>query len=364
MRILAYTLAIAVGALGCSGSDSPDTSPDAAQPPVDAADPVDGDPSVAPIVATADQWSWVDFPDSRCAGGTPTGIGINPHAGSTDLIIYFQGGGHCATGAGCWGPSPGATFLDGYGAAEFATYGTPDFAILDRDDDANPLRTASMVFVPYCTGDLHAGTRDDDLVVGDTTKHTWFWGARDLDIFLERLVPTFSGVQRVYLIGVSAGGFASFLSFDRVADAFPSARIDIVDDSGPPIVPNGATKNGTLAAWDYVPPSNCQAPCDTYSAIVAAARERQPDSRIGFILYAKDSTLWDGFAFPTIDDYADAIQAFSAGLSDPHEAAFVVTNTEEHVVMNDRTLDAQIVPWLAQLVTDDASWTSTTYAHP
>lgn len=366
MRTLPVVLAV-LGLSACSGEDGTSAQPDAqsdTQPTEDAAPTADADPSVAPIVAPGDAWTWVDFPDSKCAGGTPTGIGINPHDGATDLIIYLQGGGHCVTGMSCWGQSPSATFLDGFGATEFATFGVPDFALLDRTDDANPLRTASMVFVPYCTGDLHSGTKEMDLTVPDGTKPTYFWGARDLDIFLARLVPTFPSVQHVYLIGVSAGGFASFLSFDRVANAFSSARIDIIDDSGPPILAYNATKNGTLAYWGYETPSNCGSPCDTYGAVVSAARQRQPGSRIGYVLYEKDTTLWDGFNFPTIEDYATAIDAFSSGLSDANQATFIVTNAEEHVVFNDRTLDSQVLPWLTQMVTDDASWTSTSYAHP
>jgi hypothetical protein len=55
-----------------SGSDAgpPDAittdgpSPDAGPPP-------------EPITATAGSWTWIDFPDSTCDDGTPTGIGIN-----------------------------------------------------------------------------------------------------------------------------------------------------------------------------------------------------------------------------------------------------------------------------------------------
>ncbi len=36
-----------------------------------------------PITATAETWSWVDFPDSKCASGAPTGMAVNSHGGAT-----------------------------------------------------------------------------------------------------------------------------------------------------------------------------------------------------------------------------------------------------------------------------------------
>lgn len=365
-RRLAVVALVLCGCHGASGGAADATTGDAADvdapPEVDAS--VDADPATAPIVASPDEWTWIDFAASRCASGTPTGLGINPHAGSTDLVIYLQGGGQCTTGATCWGTSPTATFLDGYGADEFARFGPPAFALLDRASSANPLRAANMVFVPYCTGDLHAGTREIDLQAGGMTKPTYFWGGSDLDVFLKRLAPTFPDVRHVWLVGASAGGFGTFLSFDRVARAFGSARVDILDDSGPPILASGATHNGDLAYWGYETPSSCAAPCDTYAAVVTAARQQQPSSRIGYLLFAEDSTLWSRFHYPTIEDYAGAIDAFTAGLSDPNQAAFVVRNEQAHVVESDHSLDAQDLPWIQAMVTDDPAWASASYTHP
>src|SRR5262245_15092963 len=54
-----------------------------------------------PITAPQEQWSWVPFPNSQCANGTPAGIGINPTSKSDKLLIYLMGGGACFTGAEC-----------------------------------------------------------------------------------------------------------------------------------------------------------------------------------------------------------------------------------------------------------------------
>src|SRR4051812_36588276 len=79
--IVPSVLAIVV-ALGCGGGPVP--LPEAEAPLADAAIRI-------PAEAPYDLWSWVAFPDSVCGTGTSTGIGINPHAGSSDVVIWFRG---------------------------------------------------------------------------------------------------------------------------------------------------------------------------------------------------------------------------------------------------------------------------------
>ena len=46
-----------------------------------------------PISAKPGEWAWIDFPDSRCADGSPTGLGVNLSPGATRALIYFEGAG-------------------------------------------------------------------------------------------------------------------------------------------------------------------------------------------------------------------------------------------------------------------------------
>lgn len=342
---------------------------------VDAAPPTEAGslPSADPIEAPGETWTWVDFPTSRCASGTPTGLAVNPHQGATDLLIYLQGGGECTTGEGCWGASPAAVFLDGFGEAQFAAAsGVTGSAIFDREDPRNPLRGASQVFIPYCTGDLHAGRVEADLRTSDgAMHHTYFWGARDLEIFLARLVPTFPDVTRIYLTGVSAGGFGTILSYDVVARSF-GVRVDAIDDSGPPILAPHATRNGSLMVWGFEPPSGCTGPCDAYATVYDAARALQPASRFGFLLYAYDTTIADRYNFATPSDYTAAIDAFSDSIaSDANAATFIVDDPacdpvthRCHVVENDDAAEDATLAWITQMWSDDPAWRSTRVTIP
>ncbi len=356
--------------IGCGTHSSAVADGGAAGPDAVADASISTDAGPQPISAPSDQWTWVDFPDSKCASGTPTGIGINPHDGATELVIYLQGGGECATGDSCWGSSPTATFLTGYGANQFAVAGPPAFPVLDRSNTGNPMRAANMVFVPYCTGDLHAGSQEVDLSVGGTPTQTWFWGARDLSIFLDRLVPTFPNVTRIYLSGASAGGYGTVLGYDTVARTF-DVPVDAIDDSGPPILAPNATQNGSLAVWGFVPPVGCASPCNTYDAVYAAARALQPASRFGFLLYAYDTTISERYNFATPADYTAAIDAFAASLAgDANAATYIVDEADCdpdthpcHVVESDPALAAASLPWIDQMWSGGA-WSSTTYTPP
>ncbi len=173
-------------------------------------------------------WQWVDFPDAKCRDGSGAGIGVRYGTGD-GLVIYFQGGGACFNGLTC-GANPSS--FDGGNFAGLS--GALDGGIFDPDAGKNPVGDWSFIYVPYCTGDVHAGDRPDQMVpdVGGTQQ---FVGFRNVAAFLERIVPTFSGTGHVLVTGESAGGFGAAFNYDRIADAFPGKKVTLLDDSGPPL---------------------------------------------------------------------------------------------------------------------------------
>jgi hypothetical protein len=231
-------LALALpGALGCS-EDSGDTSTTHSSTTGSGGSGAAGGAGGAggePIEAPADTWTWVPFADSMCGTGTPTGIGIHPTTGSTRLLIYLQGGGVCIDQQSCLGPMPSASHFNGFGPAEF-----DEFKIMggahgpfDQADTQNPFREFSYVFVPYCTGDVHAGNMT-------SPEGLNFVGHANLEAFLNRIVPTFPALDQVVLTGTSAGGFGAMYNFYMVQNAFEPVPAVLIDDSGP-FLPLSAT---------------------------------------------------------------------------------------------------------------------------
>jgi hypothetical protein len=351
-------------ATACSGSDgSEKIDGGISDAPSDVAE-IDSatDSGAGPIVAPADQWTWVDVPGSKCASGTATGFGVNLHPGAKNVVFYFEGGGACSSGTACWGPNPTAHSLDGYDADKFSMTPQLSLPILSRNPAIpSPFADLSFVFIPYCTGDMHAGTKDIDLTYNGAPIHTYFWGAKDLEMFLPRITATFPDADHVWVAGGSAGGYGTVLSFDRIATAFDT-RVDMIDDSGPSILPKGGTQNGQLATWGFVTPANCTAPCNSHANVLAAARARQPDSKFAFMSFTADPTISADNGY-TLDEYPAVLDTF-IGTFDAGSHAFLVTNDQRHVVESEGPLAVQYLPWLQQMHDDAPAWANVTYNKP
>jgi hypothetical protein len=168
-------------------------------------------------------WTWIDFPNTKCRDGSPAGIGIRRNNASKDLMIFLEGGGACFDDVTCLANPGNASIWKN----------EPKGGILNPTDASNPLKDWNLVYVPYCTGDVHAGTRTDVRVSGLFPKEQ-FVGYLNMEKYLQRVVPTFPDPARVLLTGISAGGFGASSTAILVQRAFPNEKIIMIDDSGPP----------------------------------------------------------------------------------------------------------------------------------
>jgi Pectinacetylesterase len=319
--------------------------------------------------APDDQWTWVDCPTAVCANGSATGIAINPHAGASSLMIYFEGGGDCVDATSCWGTSPTATNLNGFTQATFDSKVTSNQLVptLLRSATGNPFATMNMVYVPYCTGDLHSGTVMANLAESDGgTIPTYFYGARDMDVFLTRLVPTFPAMTRIWVVGTSAGGFGTYLNFSRIANAF-SVGVDLIDDSGPPIYDRASTtmtNAGLLDIWGTSVPG-CET-CDSFRQVLdydlTVQQQFTPPGQFGFLSFLEDTTISTDFGYDASSQYPALMETFSASLPDSGLAAtFFVSNYPSHVVETDPALAPYYFPWMSNMVGRDGGWADETH---
>jgi hypothetical protein len=192
-------------------------------------------------------WTWYSVPGTNCRDGSEAGLFIR-FTESKRLLIFFEGGGACTT-AGFCGFNPlnvnqvlsgtGETVL---GSALGAVAGRQQpgayqngevTGIFSADRAENPFRDWNMVYIPYCTGDVHFGTKRAASVPGVATPQM-FVGALNAQTFIGRLVPTFEvGLERVLVTGSSAGSFGAALNFSMISDAF-GVQTDAILDSGVP----------------------------------------------------------------------------------------------------------------------------------
>ena len=341
---------------GGDGGTSPTSSNEAGAPDAGGA----GDPISAP----PDQWTWVDFPESRCLHGSSTGIAVKPHAGSSRLVIFLQGGGSCTT---CWGATPEAKVgtPTSYGAAEFAVEedvgnagnGTGGDVGLNGSNAADPYKDDNVVFIPYCTGDLHSGTA----TVTEGTHTTNFWGAKDMDMFLPRIKATFANPTHVTLAGTSAGGFGTTLNYGRVQAVF-GGRLDLVADSAPPMTGPADQISPAVSLWGSLPIPGCPL-CLGASEVHDYNRSLDASSRFAFIGYRYDKVIGADLYGTDLEGYAQAIDGLVTKMAaEPNTKTFIVDNTAataNHVVMNKPHYSAQVGAWLTTMTTDDPAWAST-----
>ncbi len=249
--------------------------------------------------AEVDEWNWVGFPDTLCRNGSTAGIGVR-YGLENKVMIYFQGGGACFNSTSC------GFNLASYGSGDFDSWkdGGGRQGVLDSENPDNPLAEWSVIYVPYCTGDVHAGDNPDAELPGVGTQQ--FVGYRNVDRFLNRVVPTFFDAEHVLVSGVSAGGFGAALNFDRIAEAFPKSEATLLDDSGPPMADDylaPCLQSQWRDAWnlDMTLPQDCEDcfPDDGGGLINLAPfiGAKHSDSVLALISSDEDSVIRSFFGF-------------------------------------------------------------------
>lgn len=284
--------------------------------------------STGPIVAPGGSWSWVEFDDTRCANGTPTGLGINPAEGSSEVVIYLMGGGACWDSGTCFFAKTAWNIDFGYGPAQFSSERFRSIPLFDRA--VSPFSAASFVYVPYCTGDLHVGTATQTYVQGRPTHHE---GANNLDAFLKRLSPTFSNARRVFVIGTSAGGFGAQMNAWRFKAAFPMAEVHVLADSAAMVMPAGTRWTEWFSAWAPEQPPGCVRCGASSSAWVDAARRDLNGGRLALVTSEEDGLL-STFSGKTGSEFRDDTRAMvMTEFGAPTSAAYVVPGAR-HVFLD------------------------------
>jgi hypothetical protein len=329
----------------------------------------------APLPGTPGGWTWVDVPGMGCDDGTSTGVAINPAplggdgdggSGGGTLFIYFMGGGACWDASTCFVLN---TAVHGpFGQAQWDASGAPSVAhALDRTRASNPFRDASYVFVPYCTGDLHAG---NNVATYDVAGPRMFAhvGRRNVEALLPRLRATWPAPARVVISGSSAGGYGATLNYDLLRRAYPGAQVALVDDSGPLLEGDGIPaghRDAWYANWhlgDVVDPlcADCRSDLSRlYPALVA----KYPRDRMALLTSLQDQVIRTYFLILLGPDLELRMRALDADRLAPTATfrtfaipgeSHVLLGSPDTITSGGLTLEA----WLARMLAGDASWAS------
>jgi hypothetical protein len=216
------------------GTEPPATEPPATEPP--ATEPPETDP---PQVSTTEvkpvsAWTQItpDSPDCACSDGSEFSF-FERVADPSKVMFYFEGGGACFTLESC-DPNGDPTYSTTIEQTvdNLAQRG----GLFDQSKSENPLADYSLVYVPYCTGDVHIGNALTEYSPEVVIEHR---GAANAEAALEYLVAQYPEASQVLVTGASAGSVPTPLMAGRVADELPAANVITFGDSsgGYPGVP-------------------------------------------------------------------------------------------------------------------------------
>lgn len=183
-----------------------------------------GSPPGAGLRPEQRQKKWEIIPGgagTSCSDASPYSFFVRP-GDPGRLLIYFQGGG------ACWSPSTCDTRQDLYRHNLTDADVPAQSGIFDFGNRENPFRDYTVVFVPYCTGDAHLGSRTVAYKPSLQVHHKGHANA------MAALRWTFANVKSpraVFVAGGSAGAIASPFYAGRVADHYKGSRIAQLGDS-------------------------------------------------------------------------------------------------------------------------------------
>jgi hypothetical protein len=355
-----------IGSAACSDS-GPTTADDAGAG--DGGRDARGDAQLYP-------WKAISVEGTLCRDGNQTGFGVSFNPDSHKLLIFMEGGGACFNEISClqnpdsWAPTD----------MRLASSLNRNW-ILNRASDNNPFRDWNMVYIPYCSGDVHTGTTTSGYM-GQPQQ-----GFLNYKKDLAQIVSLFPTVDQVLLTGVSAGGFGVAWNWAYTQDAFGSTPVYALDDSGPPMGPDFLSacqqkRYGELWGWNGAVHPVCK-DCDVSAGnvvrpLVSAVLKTYTSTRLGLLSYDEDGTIKSFFAYG-INNCADwdsnpapvyPTGKYPMGLADirqawapyPHAAVYVVTGVNHTFLGSDianvKTGPISMIDWIQDLVERSPAWVS------
>jgi len=193
-----------------------------------------------------DEWVLIEpGGDTICSQGTPYHFYTRMSSAETDnLMVYFEGGGACWFDQIC----------DLEATPQYVPFLQEEFpstdGIFDFENDMNPFADYNMVYVPYCTGDVHLGDVDATYSNADGEEFTIYHrGYTNATTVLDWTFANVMNPETVFVTGSSAGSIPAPFYAEMITEAYPDARIEVLGDAaGGYRIPTGAA--ATFGQWN------------------------------------------------------------------------------------------------------------------
>ncbi len=215
LACMAVLLAAAVAACSTQSGEAPATVASSGAAPDGIMQLGNGWTELAPGGATA------------CSDGSPYRF-FARKGDPAKLLVYLQGGGACWYRENC-DPDMQPTYTRVIDAA-FTPW---EFGIFNQSNTDNPFADYSVVFAPYCTGDVHLGAADTvypPAKAGQEPLTIRHRGRANMQAVLDWTTANVTDPTTVFVTGSSAGAIPSPFYASLIAEAYPSARIAQLGD--------------------------------------------------------------------------------------------------------------------------------------
>ena len=213
--------------------------------------------------ATYNKWQTVHLaPETGavCGNGSEYKFFVNRVPGTSNTVVYYEGGGACWDYESCTGQTGirGARNPDGI-PDDYMTIANPSSAIASpfvvRLHPWSRVKTQkwNMVYIPYCTGDIYSG---DKVAVyedptGENEPLVWHHnGVRNSHAVLTWLKENLQRPAQMLATGCSAGGVGSFTNYYPARQSLDPERGFLINDSGPIF---DAPRNGSPEQYPSLP---------------------------------------------------------------------------------------------------------------
>lgn len=255
-------------------------------------------------------WERVELPGTVCGNDSQYKFFVHD-TGSPNVLFFLEGGGACwdydtcSGRAGRLGAANPNGISDDYMEQFTAKYVSP---IVNGADPGLPLRSRTdlptkdwnIVYLPYCTGDVHVGNNVATYAdpTGQEPPLSWHHNGYENTLAAANYASNrFSNVNKLLVTGFSAGGTATSAGYYFIRSAIAPARGYLLNDSGPIyLAPDGSANSRALhdqirSSWDLdsvfdlLPASFDDGDFGSINAMVTA---EFPGDQLAYTAYTRD----------------------------------------------------------------------------
>jgi hypothetical protein len=203
----------------------------------------------------------INIPEAKCGNGEGYSVYVKKQS-DQKLLIEFMGGGACWNFESCF-TQPKTSLSPISSSGPFST--------LTTNDPSNPFYEHSMLYIPYCTGDVHIGNH----IASYNGKTVYHYGNKNLELALNYLRKEkqidLGAFSNVTIWGASAGAIGSFIQSSKIEKFLDS-------NSKKTLIPDSPGLHFGERFWDKFSP---ETKLDFYDALTSLGVV--PDFNDGFI---------------------------------------------------------------------------------